>query len=325
MARIVLLMGTHRGHIHSVSGLVRSLKDAGHEVIRMDLPGERLPEADLFLISSYLLIESLVFFYGYNIRPVILTDYLRNPEMSLVDNFVFEIKNLTGDELVRVTDYIQDLGIPFDSLNELAEPLTGFTELILCPRELEIDPRPRNGKTFHIHAPIPPEDLPDAILHRANGKKVIYAPLEPEAAFPNGCRRLHLSQRLAEIMHHPGLSDLCLITDSIPRIDRIKNASLVITDGELSVIRESICHGVPVMLLPRLDVQYRHAALVEYHRLGISEDADLISDERLRESILYLMYNSVIRDNVQRMRSLFPAQGASQDGSAIINELFQLS
>jgi UDP:flavonoid glycosyltransferase YjiC (YdhE family) len=370
MACIVFLTDKKENDLLSSFGLASALKRAGYDVTYINTAGNeemirgqgfdllsisgddgdlifylmeggldiflKEKKPDLFIVSGYLVLEALILHYKYDVLPVILTNYLRDPDRSLVDSFVLSAMTMPGDILGGVFEFIQSLDIRFGSLSELAKPLAEFYELVLCPSELEMGKLPENGRIYHAGPSIRPEcdaNVPADLSRIKKDKKIIYASLES------------FYQGMVNVMRHPDLSNTCLvmyvrrefdvnelgvvpenvyITHWVPPVNIIKNASLVISHGELDTIKESIWYGVPAIVFPLLNRQCRHAVLVEYHRLGISEQMELITEDRLRSGILYTLHNNAFRDNIQRMSTIFHERASSQDVAALINEFINV-
>lgn len=75
-----------------------------------------------------------------------------------------------------------------------------------------------------------------------------------------------------------------------------------------------------MIVLPIDYDQPRNAILIEYHRLGISEQIEYMTKEKLRHDILYVLNNNTIRKNIKKMKEIFRAKEESQEGVAIINK-----
>jgi MGT family glycosyltransferase len=310
-------------------------------------PFLKMYRPDLFIATSFLVLECLVLHYKYKIRPVILTTYLRNPENSLVNSCIKMLMDMPGEIVTTMIDFVHALGIRLTSLKDFVMPLSEFYELIVCPRELEMDQRRISEKLHYIGPSIRPEpsqkDRSDSFPERlAATKKIIYASLGSYTALYGESLCIDFYRKMVNVMRHPDLSDTFLVLAAgrdldinkigpmpenvhtagwIPQLEILKRASLVVCQGGLGTIKESIYYGVPMIVFPLVNDQPRNATLVEHHRLGVRGKLEDMTEEKLRTSILYVLNDPSIRDNIQKMRSVFREREAAGEGVRIINGL----
>ncbi|HTI10236.1 MAG TPA: glycosyltransferase [Puia sp.] len=300
---------------------------------------------DLLVISVFLRMEAILLYYKYNIPPVIMTTYLRSTGMTFAEECMHIVLNLPGDTATEIVEFIMSIGIPFTSLRELLRPVSTFHELILCPKEFDMNPS--SFPDDHVHHLGPsvfeknvfgPLAQPAVV---ASGKKIIYASLGSYAViYGKACSDFF--ENMVNIMREEEFADFHLILsvghefdvsvlkgipDNVslvkwaPQTDILKRASLVITHGGLGTIKESIFYGVPMIVFPMLYDQLRNAVLVDYHTLGISEEIEEISKDNLKSAILYVLNSEPIRAGIKKMRAIFQEKEDSSIGIELIEKL----
>jgi MGT family glycosyltransferase len=92
---------------------------------------------DLFIISTFLRMEIMLLYYKYNIHPVVLTTYLREPDQTFVEECIKTVVAMPGDISTAIIAFLTDLGISFSSLRELFLPAEKFHEIVVCPEEFD--------------------------------------------------------------------------------------------------------------------------------------------------------------------------------------------
>jgi UDP-N-acetylglucosamine transferase subunit ALG13 len=274
---------------------------------------------DMLIISSSMMLESLVLYYKYNFYPVILTTLLTDPAVSLIDQII----DRTGDLLAASIDFILRLGIKHNSLTELIKPVDKFSEIVLCPIELEMDQAPSRTRTYHTGpyiSPVKKAECHSDLYNNRVRKNIIYFSTDCHTE----CQEKDGQQIIAELVRLMNHTDLDVTIEAgRSRIELIKQASLVISHGQLDVIKECIYYEVPLIVFPRKREELRHAMLVEYHQLGISKQVELIVEENFREDIQYVMNDVRIQNSITSMGTIFRQKEEMNEAIGILNALLK--
>jgi MGT family glycosyltransferase len=95
------------------------------------------------------------------------------------------------------------------------------------------------------------------------------------------------------------------VHDFVPQLEVLRRASLHITHGGSSSVKESILLGVPMLVYPRGADQPGNAARVVFHGLGARGEIDSAQPRHIAETVRRLMDDRAIHDSVGRMREHF--------------------
>jgi len=301
---------------------------------------------DLFIINVALRIEAILLYYKYKVRPVVLTTYLRESGLSFEEECVQVLVDVPADIAMDLIEYCMRSGLRFTSLREFLRPAGLFHELILCPRELDLDMEQSNDRTHYIGPSIFEKrklgDIPD-LSNLKDGVNVIYASMGSlTVAYGDASRQFF--RKLINCMRHKDMAGFHLflsvgqefdisslgpvpenisVMKWISQPEMLQASSLIITHGGLGTIKESIYYGVPMILFPMMYDQFRNARLIDHHLLGTSGKIQEISEEDLRTVILSVLNNRQIYENVKRMQSIFREKDAGGDGVRIIEEILE--
>ena len=298
----------------------------------------------LIIVSVFLRMEAILLYYKYGIRPVILTTYLREPKQTFIEECVKVVVALPGDAAIEIVEYIKGLGVRFSSLRELLQPAATFQELIVCPKEFDMNDESAASETGHYIGPSILQqrsigDKPDFTKIK-KGSKVIYASLGSFVLYREACGDFF--KKMVQIMRDEKMNDFHLILavglefdvaelHPIPenmtvmrwasQIDILKIASLMVTHGGLGTIKECIYYGVPMIVIPLMYDQFRNATLVDHHQVGISKRLEDLSIDALKAAILQVVNDEITMSNIKKMQSIFQEREASQSGVEIIEHL----
>lgn len=104
-----------------------------------------------------------------------------------------------------------------------------------------------------------------------------------------------------------------LVTRFAPQVQVLERASLFITHGGFSSVREAVFLGVPMIVLPCWLDQPGNAARVVYHRLGVIGDAASLSPRKLLE-LIAAAQNLDLRHSIRDMQAAFRKHESCQEG-----------
>ncbi|HYM78032.1 MAG TPA: glycosyltransferase [Candidatus Dormibacteraeota bacterium] len=198
-------------------------------------------------------------------------------------------------------------------------------EIVLCPRELDLPNTSHGERSYFVEPSVfcPRIDQQFNYSKVAISKQLIYFSLGTQstaytdsgsllASVVSAFRDLSNRNRYQLIVSVGGHMDPAAITceeanilafRSVPQLEIIKRASLVITHGGLGTIKESILNGVPMLVFPFLNDQPANADRVEHHCLGRKCSVDAIGS--LPSTIEEVATSEHIHHAVKRMQTIF--------------------
>jgi UDP:flavonoid glycosyltransferase YjiC (YdhE family) len=103
----------------------------------------------------------------------------------------------------------------------------------------------------------------------------------------------------------PSIPANALLVNEAPQLEILKKASLAITHGGFSTVKECIFFGVPMLVFPMRDDQPANAARVEHHGLGVVADIETASVERLGSIIDKVGCDPGFKSRIDAMREVF--------------------
>ena len=113
------------------------------------------------------------------------------------------------------------------------------------------------------------------------------------------------------------------IYDIVPQLSVLKQADIFVTHGGMNSVSEAFVHGVPMVVIPFMADQPTNARRIEELGLGRKLDYRLINSELLRNTVLSVMKDDNISDNVSRMqRKMLDAPG-NRGGAAMIIDYYK--
>jgi zeaxanthin glucosyltransferase len=302
--------------------------------------------ADLFIVSTFLQTDILILYYKYHITPAIFTSFLREEGISPAVEYCDYLSRVSPEEVVAFLDFVIAQGIRLESVAQLAAPLDSFCELVVVPRELDINTFPLSGNVCHIEPSVRKGGAGQDIRRLygiAAGKPIVYASLGSQPVRHRETGGLFF-EKVIEAMQSEELQDSHLIvsigpefqTDRLgttpanvtllrwaPQIDILKMASLAIIHGGMGTVKECIFYGVPMIIFPLAFDQPSNANRVEYHKLGLQAGLENITTGELRSMIRQVRSSDEIRAGIKRMQSIFIGIEDAQPGADIIERLLQ--
>ena len=302
-------------------------------------------QADLYIVSVFLHLDILVLYYKYNIQPVILTPFLRKPGKTLASECLDIISNVPESTALLI-ESIKGRNMAITSLQQVVQPMDTFCELVVCPRELDIDQQPVASNTNYIGPSIRSETATADIHVRYNvpvHKKIIYASLGSQAKRHGNVCDIFF-RKVMSVMQQQELQDLHLIlcagpeyelqkltpaSDNVtvvgwaPQIDIVKTAAVAIIHGGLGSIKECIYYGVPMIIFPLGYDQPLNAKRVKHHHLGVVDNIKTVAESILKLHILHVLNSPEIKTAVKDMQQVFREKEAAQAGVTIVENLLK--
>ncbi len=300
---------------------------------------------DIYIVSTFLRFDLLLLYYKYGIRPVVFTTYLRDPGVTLSKDCVGDLLKIPPELTASLITYLADIGIVVRSLEHLAAPLNSLRELVACPLELDLEPADSKLNSISIGPSIRQWDKGDpftaGLIEAAGGRPLIYASLgsqvlsygDKSKTFFRGLLQMMATEEMKDkymiLAIGPEMQSSVLgnipsnvkVVNWISQLDVLSKASLAIIHGGLGTVKECICFGVPMIVVPIARDQPSNAARVVYHGLGKKIDFNQLDWILLKDQVNTLMQDDNVFMNIKRMQQLFLEEQHSRRGVAAIDEL----
>lgn len=217
--------------------------------------------------------------------------------------------------------------ILFDNMEDgtgFYAPLFGVPELILCPQEFDFPNRQRGSRRLHyLEASV---DLQRKESHfaweRFDDRLLVYCSLGSQSHLYKESRDFFQTaiyaiadrpewQMLLSVgshLKHEDFDDVppnALLVNSVPQIEVLKRASVMITHGGINTVKECIFMGVPMIVFPVSSDQPMNAARIEYHGLGLRGSFNKLSVELIQSLIGRIEQDCSFNSRIQAMRRKF--------------------
>ena len=114
--------------------------------------------------------------------------------------------------------------------------------------------------------------------------------------------------------------DNAYVTVWAPQLDILARASLFITHGGLSSVREAIYHAVPMVVVPFWNDGFGNAARVAYHHLGVVTSMKNINASVMASLIDKAMRDKAFASSIKRMRELCLAEGGCEAAADLVEK-----
>lgn len=217
--------------------------------------------------------------------------------------------------------------ILFDNLEDGTDfyaPLVGMPELMLCPQEFDFPNRQWGKRRLqYLEASV---DLqrkePPFAWDKFDDRLFIYCSLGSQSHLYKESRNFFQTaidamanrpdwQMLLSVGNHLKAADFdaipsnVLLVSSVPQIQVLKRASVMITHGGINTVKECIFLGVPMIIFPVSSDQPMNAARIEYHGLGLRGSFNKLSVELIQSLIGKIEQNPAFKTRVEAMRQKF--------------------
>lgn len=254
--------------------------------------------------------------------------------------FHWAISKINKKAMAPFLDDIQKNGVGL-SWGEYGRRLQ-IPELVLCPREFDF---PIVAQSFdrRIYAGACVANIP-----ADNGKtfdwsqidtakEIVYCSVGSHPHLAKNRRKLFSAAinalkerpRLHFILQASDLEDLkqchplpanVTVCEWVPQMEVLSRASLFITHGGLSSVRESIFHGVPMLVFPWGVDQPGNAARVEYHNLGQRGNAAKVTPAVMGRMIDDILGNPNYTESIKKMQTIFRQQEDCKTGIELVEQ-----
>ena len=321
------------------------------EMLEMVL-GEEIDELfrhtrpDIVVMTTFLSLEALLIYYRFGTRAVLFTPYLVAGHTPVSEAY-YKLTRQPIDKLIRCFAFLDACKERLDrksGLDRFMEVLAGSWELIACPAELELPGVQRGPCSVHTGPALRPLrdnwPLKEQLENIRQEKKVIYCSMGSQPG-RLGQRMDHLMDVLSALMQeeemrgyhlvvstggHPGCRPQGMIGgvtsyEWAPQREILQLADLAIIHGGLGAVKECICAGVPMLVLPDGYDQPQNARKIVHHRLGLMDELDTISVERLMSLIKAIAGDHEIRERISGMQEIFLRREQEEIGIRVLEEI----
>jgi len=200
-----------------------------------------------------------------------------------------------------------------------------LSEMVLCPRELEIPGETRLLTNRSYGEPAIFRKRPLTAFpwsHIDSGKPLVYCCFGTQLRSYPAVRGVLAS--VVEAFKHLPSYQLVVTTGnltpgkcfnevpanvmmvrSVPQLEILNRASLMITHGGLGSIKEAVLAGVPMLVIPFHVDQPKNGSRVQHHGLGTACAPPQCSPEKIVALVRELVADRAVRRNVNAMGALF--------------------
>jgi MGT family glycosyltransferase len=211
-----------------------------------------------------------------------------------------------------------------------------FPELILCPEAFDLPRSRKDGRIRYIGAFVDlsrkdsvefPWNRIDSkreliycalglLSHRfGDAKELLQKIIDAVASKPEWQLVIVIGQHLKVADFEPVPANV-IVVNRAPQVELVKIASLAITHGGLNSIKESILCGTPMIVLPWS--RPLNGVRVVYHGLGLMENIENVSVEKIRSMIETVDKDPSFKARVEAMKKKFIEAENSEAGVTFI-------
>jgi len=248
------------------------------------------------------------------------------PDLFLIDPHIPDIAVI-----------VHQLAMPFVFLNPIllnplemallndAPYLATVPELVLCPAEFDFPERvAANKQRYYLghEVDLQRKEEPFDWKRIDRSKLLIYCSLGTQAQFYPETKRLlqviidalsglpqyQMIVATGRNVSHDDLQRVppnVLLFNYVPQLQVLEKASVLLTHGGLSTIKEAILLGVPMIVFPGLYDQPQNSGRVVYHGLGMKGDMRSTTVEEVRALIEKVVHTPSYRERVRAFGEVF--------------------
>lgn len=319
--------------------LIPMLNGVLDEIIETEAP-------DILMVSFFLPLEALIIKYRYpDIPLVIFQTFFRDPDQGPFQQVINSIMELTGDEpefMLELLQSVQEMGIQYQSLEDLAAPLKNVLEVLPCPKEFDSLHEDRGPNFIYAGAGMGQNQKQESQkAFPVTGKKVILVSLGSQiSSYAKNVTSVF--EKIISLMDNPWFKDFEMIVtigreievDSfknvpenvqihnwIPQRQLLEKAELAIIHGGLGTIKECINCKVPMIVLPMGRDQYKNAERITKLNIGDAINVNELATNQIEKTAKEILLSTGIADNLLKMHELFKEKDQSDPIAALIKEI----
>ena len=109
----------------------------------------------------------------------------------------------------------------------------------------------------------------------------------------------------------------------MPQVKVLKMADVFVTHGGLNSISEAFAYSVPMVVIPFVSDQPVNAEFVEKLGVGKRLEYALIDKVVLNDTVLSVMENCVIRENLDKVREMIEEAPGNRGGAELIIDFYE--
>jgi zeaxanthin glucosyltransferase len=234
------------------------------------------------------------------------------------------------------TKYVKEFSSPTKLVN--------LPEIVLCPKELDLPSTIHGDRRYFVEPSVFCQRIDPEFNYSklANAQQLIYFALGTQSTLytdggslltsvVSAFRDLGNRKKYQLIVSVGGHMDPTTITceaanilafKSVPQLEIVRRASLVITHGGLGTIKECILNGVPMVVFPFMNDQPINADRVEHHCLGRKCSVETIGS--LPSTIEEVATSEHVHHAVKRMQSIFRRYEETSPSISLIESFIKL-
>lgn len=95
------------------------------------------------------------------------------------------------------------------------------------------------------------------------------------------------------------------IRRSVPTLAFLKAAKLLICQGGANIVKEAICHSVPLLVFPDAADQPGMSARIRFHNLGVAAPMRSVRSAQITKLVIEALSGTDLKHNLDRMRGHF--------------------
>ena len=110
---------------------------------------------------------------------------------------------------------------------------------------------------------------------------------------------------------------------SVPQLSVLEQADIFVTHGGMNSVSEALTYGVPMVVIPFMADQPTNARRIEELGVGKRLEYKKVSSEALRETVMDVLEDKCIKENVARMRDKMENSQGNPGGVKYIQDYYE--
>jgi MGT family glycosyltransferase len=301
---------------------------------------------DLLILTSFYLPHALVMRARYRMPVMLLTPLLRSEPKTAYATAVGRLLMHAGEARRRFAALMAGgrAALPAADLAQriLAQVLR-MRELILCPVDLELPELRRDGEP-EVHYVEPMVDLARSTDRPLDAgaldpaRRLLYVSMGSQGHMLSRETMTQLLRAVAAafaarpewqvVIATGGWIDPAAVPPPpggltvawAPQLQLLGRAAVAVTHGGLGSVKECICSGVPMVVLPAVNDQPANARRIAHHRLGVAGEIAQASPASIA-ALVAAADEPAVRQSVTQMQQRFLAADRAAPAVHLVEEL----
>ena len=313
-----------------------------------DLLKELAPK--IIISSCFIALEALIIEYKYGIDQFIYSPPLPAEPESKEDTptklnqitrgrCMKSLHEIDVEFAINFLDFLEEQGLDYQNFEEIVTPILRIPHFVICPKQLLIASREEDPLEIYLGPGIRPcsqnqDKQISTYLPKDKSKKIIFASMGSQTAhYP--VRSKKFFDTIIKYMSKIEMKDFHLILSIssffdpkdfkeipdnvslfnwVPQVSLLPHVDLVFIHGGLGTIKECICHGLPMIVVPMGRDQFTNAKRIVHHGLGFDLNIDSLTTEKISVAIKKLQSDSELKKRILEMRRIFLEKEEEQIG-----------